>query len=178
MSGEWQEEAVSESGLVDEVDEVDSDDLSQFDEEWGTLKSKREEVVDGTYQVYVSKVEFAKDKNKVWVLSWQLKILKGDMAGRVVFMRNYTKTPENREWLKITLATCGVELQKFSEIRDRLGELLDIPLEIKKVTKAAKNGKGEMQDFSNVFIQKKLDIELERNEDGSIKVEGEEGTPF
>ena len=135
-------------------------DLSPYDDEYAEAKVQDrefEEIADGKYQVKVDKVELTRAKSSGNpMLKWTLKILGPRHEGRLLWRYNQFATPQNRDWLKTDLHTCGVELGKLSELNDRLEEILDIKLEITKKTKG---------ENSNVFIDRRIEI-TEGSNDG------------
>ena len=57
---------------------------------------------------------------------------------------------ENLKWLKTDLHTCGVDLDKLSDLPNRLGDLLDVTLEITKRTKG---------DNENIYFNRRVVVE-------------------
>lgn len=113
-------------------------DLSQFDEayEKATVEDRSfDEIPDGKYQVNVEKVELRTSKKGNAMLSWELKVLIGEHAGRRLFRNNVLATEENAKFLKQDLHTCGLQLDKLSDLNARLHELLDLKLDVQKKTK-------------------------------------------
>jgi hypothetical protein len=127
-------------------------DLTEFEDDYVEVpvqeQSEREELPDGKYQVVVDKVELTTTKTSgAPILKWALKVLGGPHAGRRLFRHNLIGSKDNLKWLKTDLHTCGLVLAKLSELPDRLGELLDVKLEVTKKT----NG-----EFTNVYINKRI----------------------
>jgi hypothetical protein len=56
-------------------------------------------------------------------------------------------TPENLSWLKTDLFTCGLELEKLSELPENLEKLLDVKLEITKRTRG---------DNENIYFNRRI----------------------
>lgn len=125
-------------------------DLTQFDDEYSNAAVEEREfddVPDGKYQVNVDKVEMTKaHKTGNPMLKWTLKILGPKCAGRLLW-RNSVITKATLSWLKTDLATCGLEIGSLSELPNRLGDLLDVKLEITKRSK---------DDSSNIFFNKRI----------------------
>ncbi len=61
--------------------------------------------------------------------------------------------PENVKWLKNGLATCGMDVQplRLSDLPNRLGELLDVSLQVQKKTNS---------EYVNVRLNKRIHIDL------------------
>lgn len=135
----------------------DDFDLAQFDDDFvGAVVEEKdfEEPPDGKYQVIVDKVEMARSKtSNQTMLKWQLKILGPRCAGRYLFRNNMIASPENVKWLKNDLATCGIDVAnlRLSDLPNRLGELLDVTLEVQKKT----NG-----EFANVYLNRRIQIDV------------------
>jgi len=66
---------------------------------------------------------------------------------------------ENLKWLKTDLHTCGLVIEKLSELPARLGDLLDVTLEITKRTK------GESE---NIYFNRRIVVEDLAPEDDSL----------
>jgi len=82
------------------------------------------------------------------LIKWDLIVLAGQHAGRHIF-KNSVITPASLPFVKGDLTTLGLELAKLSELGGRLGELLDVTLE---VTKRTRDG------FVNVYFNKRIQI--------------------
>lgn len=130
-------------------------DLSRFDEEYARAEAPSnggDEPPDGTYHVSVHSVDLGYTKTSGDpILKWQLEIVVGPYAGRFLFRNNLFATQSNLQFLKKDLTVCGLVLGKLSELENRLEELLDIELEVKKVTKPS----GD-KTYTNVYFQKKI----------------------
>jgi len=138
-------------------DPNDTFDLAQYDDDFAEApveEKEFEEPPDGKYQVLVDKVEMARAKQSgAPMLKWQLKIIGPRCAGRYLFRNNMIASPENVKWLKNDLATCGVDVGglKLSDLPNRLGELLDVQLEVQKKT----NG-----EYTNVYLNRRIEIDV------------------
>lgn len=138
-------------------------DLAQFDDDYSNAQvEEREfsEVPDGKYQVNVDKVELAKAQSSGnTMLKWTLKVLGPTCAGRLLW-RNSVITKATLAWLKGDLATCGLEIDSLSELPSRLGDLLDVKLEVTKRTK------GENK---NIFFNRRIVLDdLDVRDDDSL----------
>jgi hypothetical protein len=126
-------------------------DLTQFDDEFAEQPIEErvfEDVPDGKYQVAVHKVELVTAKTSGNpMLRWELKILAPRCEGRLLFRHNVLATRENLKWLKNDLHVCGLDLAKVSDLPQRLGELLDVKLEVTKRTKG---------ENTNVYFNRRI----------------------
>lgn len=135
-------------------------DLTQFDEEYKQVEAAEKEnfdpVPNGKYQAVIDKVYMAKSKNSGDpMFTWELVIISGKFKNRRLFRNNMIVTRENLSWLKTDLETVGIVLEKVSDLPNRLNEFLDIVVEV-----SVKNRKEGDKDYQNVYLNKKLDIEL------------------
>jgi hypothetical protein len=84
------------------------------------------------------------------MLKWTLKIIAPTHAGRLLWRNNVMASKENIKWLKNDLHVCGVELEKLSDLPNRLDELLDLTLEV------TKRARGENE---NVYLNRRIEID-------------------
>ena len=129
---------------------VESTDLAVYDADFAAAEvqpNQFDEVPDGKYQVKVEKVELARTQNGAPMLKWHLRVLGPQHRGRMMFRNNVMASSENIKFLKADLLACGLELGKLSDLPERLGELLDIALEVTRKTRG---------DFANVYINKRI----------------------
>ena len=126
-------------------------DLSVWDEDYEAApieENKFDDVPDGKYQVAIEKVELARAQSSGNpMLKWQLRVLGPNHAGRMIFRNSVMATAENIKYLKNDLHTCGLVLERFSDLGNRLNDLLDIKLEVTKKTRG---------EFSNVYINRRI----------------------
>ena len=139
-------------------------DLAQFDDDFSEASIEEhefEEIPDGKYQVNVEKVELTRAQSSGNpMLKWTLKILGPRFAGRLLWRNSVMASKENLKWLKTDLHTCGLEIEKLSELPSRLGDLLDVKLEVTKRTK------GENE---NIYFNRRIVVEdLAGIEDDSL----------
>jgi len=129
-------------------------DLAQFDDDFSEAPIEErefEDVPDGKYQVKVEKVELARAQSSGNpMLKWTLKILGPRFAGRLLWRNSVMASKENIKWLKTDLHTCGLDIEKLSELPSRLGDLLDVTLEISKRTKG---------DSENIYFNRRIVVE-------------------
>ena len=132
-------------------------DLTQFDEEFAEAEVEDREfepVPDGKYQVNVDQVELTRAQTSGNpMLKWTLRIIAPRFAGRLLWRNNVMATRENIKWLKTDLHTCGLELEKLSELPNHLSRLLNVKLEVTKRTR------GENE---NVYINRRIVLEDDR----------------
>jgi len=119
--------------------DVEEIDLSQWDEEYINAPIEDRDMdplPDGKYQVVVDRIELTKSQTSGNpMLKWKLKVLGPKHEGAIMWRNNVIGTESNVRWLKNDLHVCGLDLEKLSELRGKLGKLLDIMLEVTKKTK-------------------------------------------
>jgi hypothetical protein len=123
-------------------------DLTQFDDDYANAEIKESEfddVPDGKYIVNIDRVELTKSKKGNDMLKWSLCIQSGQYEGRLLWKYNMIATAENVAWLKRDLQSCGLILEKLSDLPANLVKLLDVKMEL------SKKQKGE---FSNLYFGK------------------------
>ena len=129
----------------------DSLDLSRFDDDFAEAKVETrelDEVPDGKYQVTVHKVELTRaHKTGNPMLKWTLRILAGPSANRLLWRNNVMASRDNIRFLKTDLHTCGLDLEKLSDLPANLERLLDVKLEVTKKTR---------DDHSNVYFNRRI----------------------
>lgn len=129
-------------------------DLAQFDDDFAEAPVEErefEDIPDGKYQVNVEKVELTRAQSSGNpLLKWTLKILGPRLAGRLLWRNSVMASKENLKWLKTDLHTCGLGIEKLSDLPARLGDLLDVKLEVTKRTK------GENE---NIYFNRRIVIE-------------------
>ena len=148
-------------------------DLSQFDDDYESAEVEDREfepVPDGKFQVRVQSVELTRAKSSGNpMLKWTLKILAPTHAGRLLWRNNVMASKENIKWLKNDLHVCGVELEKLSDLPNRLEELLDLTLEITKRTR------GENE---NVYLNRRIEIDADDGDSEPARDAKGEVIPF
>jgi|GEM_PF-401190 len=124
-------------------------DLSAFDDDYAEAEAPEfDEVPDGKYQVRVDKVKLARSQKNDPMLKWDTVIISGQHTGRHIF-KNSVITQSSLPFVKADLLTLGLKLEKFSELPNRLDELLDLSIDVTKRTKG---------DYTNVYFNKLLNI--------------------
>ncbi len=153
----------------------DDFDLAQFDDDFAEAPLEErdfEEPPDGKYQAIVDKVELTRSKTSNQpMLKWQLKIIGPRCKGRYLFRNNMIASPENVKWLKTDLATCGMDVAelRLSDLPNRLGELLDVTLEVQKKT----NG-----EYVNVYLNRRIEIDLPEDFQTADRTGEDDTLPF
>ena len=105
-------------------------DLSSFDAEFDSAESPSfDEVPDGKYQVRIDSVRLEQSKKGDPMIKWDLVVLSGPNAERRIF-KNSVISQAALPYVKGDLKTLGLELGKFSELANRLEELLDVTVEV------------------------------------------------
>lgn len=141
--------------------ENESNDLSQYDDQYSEAEVQNrefEEINDGKFQTKVDRVEITRAKTTGNpMLMWVLMILGPQYKGRRLWRYNHFETPLNMSWLKTDLAICGIELEKLSDLEDRLSELIGVTLEVTKKT----SGKNVA-----IYFNRRIEIE-EGSSDGA-----------
>lgn len=132
----------------------DDIDLTQFDEDFAEAEVEErdfEPIPDGKYQVNVERVELTRAQTSGNpMLKWTLRIIAPRFRGRLLWRNNVMATRENIKWLKTDLHTCGLSLEKISDLPANLEKLINIKLEVTKSTR------GENE---NVYLNKRIVLE-------------------
>lgn len=136
--------------------------LSKFDDIYNNATiddSENIPIPDGKYQVIVKRVELKRSKYDNLFLSWGLQILApGPYVGRMLWKNSIIVTDTNIKWLKQDLGICGLYLSKFSELEEELDKLLDIELDITKVTK---------EEYENIYFNRKIQTNRQQSQQTS-----------
>lgn len=139
------------------VNTNDLNELFQKNEDFENMELKDNSSVsipDGKYQAMVERVEITRSESSgALMLKWQLRIIGPTHQGSPIWRYNMISNGENLRYLKQDLYTCGLTLQKLSDLPDRIDELLDVALEITKKTK---------DEFVNVYFRRKIALTPEQ----------------
>ena len=132
--------------------ETNTIDLSQFDKEYREQQPEeggdRDSVPDGKYQVNVEKVELTEAQSSGNpMLKWKLRVIAPKFINQVMW-RNSVITHKTLKYVKTDLHICGLDLDKLSDLPQRLAALLDVKLEVTKKTKG---------DNENIFFNRRID---------------------
>lgn len=126
-------------------------DLGQFDDDFRdaqpATRGELDEVPDGKYQVVIENAELTESSAGTPMIKWILRILAPHHQNRLLW-RNSVITSKAIKYIKADLCTCGLRLEKFSELEDRMSDLLDVKLEITKRTKG---------DYENIYFNSRID---------------------
>lgn len=131
-------------------------DLSKYDHDYDDAVPPEggSRVKDGDYQaeVKVCRIEsstFNRDGQNIY---WELRILSGDYVGRDI--KKWSAIERDRmPYIKKELETCGLNLARFSELPNRLRELIGVRLQVTVKSKAKKSGTGT---YTNVYFNELL----------------------
>ncbi len=128
-------------------------DLSRFDDDYRRAQVEQDSapvyisVPDGKYRVLVESVELTTAKaSGNPMLKWRLRITGEDQKHRGLF-KNRAITGTTIDWVKKEMNVLGVELEPFSSLPQKLGELVNVELMISKVTKG---------EYENIYFNKRL----------------------
>ena len=134
-------------------------DLAQFEEEFAQAEVEErdfETIPDGKYQVNVDRAELTRAQTSGNpMLKWTLRILAPKFRGRLLWRNNVLATRENIKWLKTDLHTCGLDLERLSDLPTHLEKLINVKLEVTKRTR------GENE---NVYINRRIVLEDDGND--------------
>ncbi|BBO89846.1 DUF669 domain-containing protein [Desulfosarcina ovata] len=149
-------------GNYDQGYDQDDIDLAQFDDDFAEAEVEDREfepIPDGKYQVNVERVELTRAQTSGNpMLKWTLRIIAPRFRGRLLWRNNVMVSRENIKWLKTDLHTCGLSLEKISDLPANLEKLINIKLEVTKRTR------GENE---NVYLNKRIVLEDGSDEYGT-----------
>jgi hypothetical protein len=134
-----------------EITDKDTMDLAQFDDDFVSADVEEkdfEAVPDGKYQVKVDRVELTRSETSGNpMLKWALKILGPTHKGRLLWRNNVIASKDNVKWLEQDLYTCGLQMDKLSDLPGKLETLLDVGLEVTKRT---------YNKFENIYFIRRI----------------------
>lgn len=129
-------------------------ELEQFDEEFAAaeVEERNAPVPDGKYSVVVEKVEITRTKNyNNLMVKWTLRVLMPiEYEGRLLWRNSIIVSAENLKWLKTDLHTCGLELEKLSDLPAHLEYLEGVKLEITQKSK---------DKYTNIYFNERIELE-------------------
>jgi len=141
-------------GNYDQGYDQDDIDLAQFDDDFAEAEVEDREfepIPDGKYQVNVERAELTRAQTSGNpMLKWTLRIIAPRFRGRLLWRNNVMVSRENIKWLKTDLYTCGLSLEKISDLPANIEKLINIKLEVTKRTR------GENE---NVYLNKRIVLE-------------------
>lgn len=129
-------------------------DLQEFDEAFATPPIDMGEVADGTYTARISDVSLLRSKAGNPMVVWDLRIIGPESQGRHLKKRRAI-TDKTITFVREELETCGLTLNKMSELSGQLHRMIDLDLEVSKVTR---NGD------SNIYFKRRTDVASSPNE--------------
>ena len=129
-------------------------DLSQFDQSFGAEQPEQrgdfESVPDGKYQVTVEKAELVEAQSSGNpMLKWTLRVIAPKCVNRLMW-RNNVITNNTLKYLKTDLHTCGLDLDRISDLPKHLKQLLDVKLEVTKKTKG---------EHENIYFNRRIETD-------------------
>jgi len=120
-------------------------DLRRFDTAYDQAEVSRPgEVPDGKYETQLADTQLGRSQKGDPMLTYDLVVCSGPYAGRHIF-KNAVITDDSLSVVKSELCTLRLDLPRFSDLQERLGELRGRTLAI---TKRTKNG------YSNVYFNR------------------------
>ena len=126
-------------------------DLSRFDQAVQTETKPRtqfQEIPDGRYDVRIEDVELYKSPSSGNpVLKYTLRVLGPTHANQLMWKRRGI-TEKTREYVMEELETCGLELEKFSDLKYHLHDLIGVELQVTR--------KSRGEDV-NIYFNDQLD---------------------
>lgn len=135
------------------------DYLASFDDAFAEaptpVRGASGSVPDGKYQVKIDKVQIRNNVNtQATELAFQLKVLNGEHAGRIIFHQRQLDDPERMSYLRGDLHVCGVEISSLSQLPRSLENFLDIMLEVQVKSKTSKTDPSK--SYQNVYLNKRI----------------------
>ena len=138
-------------------------DLSMHNETYKKAETKAPtpNVPDGTYSALIERaaLKMSRSSNRP-MMEWEFVITGPNFKKKHVWKRVMLDDERQIPYLKGDLENCGLFLKKFSDLPKRIGELLDLDVEIYLKTKG---------EYQNVYINGLLSDE---------KIADEDDTPF
>jgi len=116
-------------------------DLSRFDQPIPTENTPKQnrtqysELPDGKYEVPIEDAELYKSPNSGNpVLKYTMRVLGPNYVHQLMWKRRGI-TEKTRDWVLDELRLCGLELEKFSDLKYHLHDLIGVELEVTRKTK-------------------------------------------
>jgi hypothetical protein len=124
-------------------------DLSKWDKDYQDAEEPSggdyPDLPDGKYVGRIESVQLKNSKAGNEMFVTEFVIAGGEHDGRKLWKHNVLITSENVKYLKADLIRCGLQLDKLSDLKLRLKELLDRHVKLTLKTKAGK----EQQTYIN-----------------------------
>lgn len=121
----------------------DNIDLAIFDNEYEHVEVQEfdnQKLPDGKYSMLIVEVEIKPNKNNTPMIVYQLQPISGEYSSRFAW-KNQTITQDALPFIKKDLSVLGIELDKFSDIKIKLNNAVNLCVEVTAKTK------GEFQSF-------------------------------
>lgn len=120
-------------------------DLSEFDEEFGTVASEPIEdsfspVPDGEYVVKIDEIRPHIAKTGTKLLKWKLRIVGPTYAGRVLFRNNVFGKSQFLGWMRQDIGKAGFVMKSIAELPVAVDAITGTFVEVKVKNKPSKNG--------------------------------------
>lgn len=142
-------------------------DLSRFDKAARTETKPRTqpvEIADGRYEVRIEDVELYKSPSSGNpVLKYTLRILGPTHVNKLMWKRRGI-TEKTREYVIEELRICGLEFEKFSDLKQHLHDLIGVEIEVTRKTRG---------EDVNIYFNDQLESSRTRKEEAE-----EDDLPF
>ena len=138
------------------------DVLAGLDGVWGDTKSAGGGGMppDGVYQARIDRFDFEPaPQTGSLQLKTEMVVSGGDHDGSRVRTWHDLQDPDKLKWLKGHLETLGLDLERLSDLADRLPEVLDTPVEIR----IKSTSRGE-KTYTNVYVNRRLGDPVPKND--------------
>jgi hypothetical protein len=123
-------------------------DLQEFDTAFESASSPNGEVPDGTYTARICDVSLLRSKAGNPMLVWDLRILGPESQGRMLKKRRAI-TDKTIAYVRQELETCGLTMNKMSELNGQLHRMIDLDLEILKTTR---------NSDTNIYFNRRMEL--------------------
>ena len=121
--------------------------LTDLDDAFERAPGNDGEAPDGNYVVRVDHVGIRETRKGNRIMEWRLVVLDSEYEGAELRKISVLRNDQTLTYLKRDLLTCGIQLERLSELPERLHELLGLKLEV-----AVKTRNG----FKNVYLNRCL----------------------
>lgn len=123
----------------------DINNLAKFDDKYAAaVPLANTKVPDGKYEVQIASVSLGWSRKGDQMLTYDMVVLVGPHANRHIF-KNSVISDASVPVVKGDLQKLGMELDRFSDLSSRTGELVGLTLRITKLTKG---------EYTNVYFDK------------------------
>lgn len=115
---------------------------------------------DGVYRARIDRFDFEPaPQTAALQMKTEMIITGGNHDGSRVRTWHDLQDPDKLKWLKGHLETIGLDLERLSDLADRLPEVLDVPVEIRIKTTL----RGD-KTYTNVYVNKRLGDPVPKND--------------